>query len=127
MKALIISLFILLLIIALWFWILNYMDQSIHHLIEIIDDNLKPAVINSNWEKAENQFLILKQKWNRYQRLYNLFIDQAAVSEINYSNARIGVYLDQKATVLALSELSYVKEHLSALHEDELIRIENIL
>ncbi len=127
MKALIISLCILLFIIALWFWSLSYMDQSINEMIDIIDNDLQLAITNDNWKEAENQFFIMKKIWNQHQSMYNLFIDQASLTEINYSNAKLGVFLNYKNPVLALSELSYIKEHLLSLHKDELISIENIL
>lgn len=127
MKALIISLCIFLLIIILWFFILNHMDQSLHELIDMIENKIEPAILHGNWNEASKEFLILKERWNEHQGLYNLFIDEASIMEINYANARISVFIARKASILALSELSFVKEHLSALHENELISIENIL
>jgi hypothetical protein len=103
------------------------MDQSINEMIDIIDNDLQLAITNDNWKEAENQFFIMKKIWNQHQSMYNLFIDQASLTEINYSNAKLGVFLNYKNPVLALSELSYIKEHLLSLHKDELISIENIL
>ena len=127
MKALIISLCIFLFIIILWFFVLNHMDQSLHELIDMIENKIEPAISQENWGEAKEEFLILKERWHEHQGLYNLFIDEASVMEINYANARINVYITKKASVLALSELSFVREHLSALHENELISIENVL
>ncbi len=126
MKALIVSIIIFLLIIFLWFFLLNHMDQSLHELIAIIENNLEPAILQNNWEEAEEEFLLIKEIWHQHTSLYSFFIDEASLIEVSYSNARIHSYIKGKSSVLALSELSFVKEHLQALHQSELISIENI-
>lgn len=102
------------------------MHTSLHSNIKIIEEKIEKKIIEEDWEKASLNFEDFIKIWNEKQGLYNLFIDQSSVMEVNYSNARAKIYIENKAKALALSELSFIKEHLRSLHEDEQINLENI-
>jgi len=126
MKTFIISLLIFLSVIIFWLFISDYMHSSLHANIELIEEEIEKEIIKGNWGKAMFNFEVFIEKWKKQQTLYNLFIDQSAVMEINYSNARTKIYIENKDVTLALGELSFIKEHLRSLHENEQINLENI-
>lgn len=114
------------LIIAIWFYIQNHLDQSLHDLISIIEENIADDIAEKDWNQASISFSNFKDRWHQHQELYNLFINQDAVMEVNYAIVKTEAYIQNEDVVLSLGELAFIKEHLNFLHQNELVTLENI-
>ncbi|MDF2657185.1 MAG: hypothetical protein K0R19_3659 [Bacillota bacterium] len=126
MKALIVSLAIMVIVIAGWWVFVDYADSNLHELTGMIEDDILKSVYSEDWEKAGMQIEDLTDKWHKQKKIYTFFFNTSAVMETDYSIAKAKQYIKVNNLPLASGELGCIKEQLGFLHLNELITLDNI-
>jgi hypothetical protein len=126
MKALIISIVSIAVLIIGWCIFVNYSDQSIHGMMNSIEDDIIINVYAENWDKAEDQFNHMSSEWHKKKKVYSFFFNTSVINEADYSIARAKSYIHAKDLSQSAGELNCIKEQLGFLHLNELITLENI-
>lgn len=125
MRTLIISLIIFILLIALWFFIMDYMDESIDELLSL-QEEIHEFVVLEDWQSALKRLDYFNDRWNTHQAFYHLFLNQENIMQVNYAISKTKIYMIYEESALSLGQLSFIEDQLNFIHEDELISIENI-
>ncbi|MGI6731771.1 MAG: DUF4363 family protein [Anaerovoracaceae bacterium] len=126
MRALIISTIILLCLIFIWFTFVDYADENLHALIDIIEKNVAVSIQDDDWESAAQIFQQVSEQWHENKKVYSFFFNTSDVMDTDFSIAKAEAYIAMQDVALSMGELSHIKEQLGFLHSNELITLENI-
>ncbi|HVI42376.1 MAG TPA: DUF4363 family protein [Anaerovoracaceae bacterium] len=126
MRALIISIVTVAVMISGWSIFVNYSDKNIHQLMNSIEDDILISVYAEDWDKAEDQYNDLSEKWHKQKKIYTFFFNTKDINDTDYSIARAKNYIYAKDVPLASGELNCIQEQLKFLHLNELITIDNV-
>jgi len=74
-------------------------------------DRLELNIINQNWEKAVVNNEKLNQAWNKIVPRIQFSVEKDEINAINVNLARLQAALTSRDPVLALTELSEMREH----------------
>lgn len=127
MRALIISIALIIALAANWGIFVNYSDRTIHDLMNSIEDDILDNIQAEDWEQAADQFNKLSTKWHKHKKVYSFFFNAKDINDTDYSIARAKNYIDSKDIALATGELNCIREQLRFLHANELITLDNII
>ena len=126
MRALIISTIILLCLIFIWFTFVDYADENLHALIDIIEKNVAVSIQDDDWESAAQIFQQVSEQWHENKKVYSFFFNTSDVMDTDFSIAKAEAYIAMQDVALSMGELSHIKEQLGFLHSNELITLEYI-
>lgn len=126
MKALLISILGMAIIISGWCIFVQYSDESIHKLMNSIEDEILINVRAEDWDKAADQFDRLSKRWHEQKKVYSFFFNATDINNTDYSIARAKHYIYGQNVSLASGELDCIKEQLGFMHSNELITLDNI-
>jgi hypothetical protein len=126
LRALIISTIILLCLIFIWFTFVDYADENLHALIDIIEKNVAVSIQDDDWESAAQIFQQVSEQWHENKKVYSFFFNTSDVMDTDFSIAKAEAYIAMQDVALSMGELSHIKEQLGFLHSNELITLENI-
>lgn len=126
MRTLLISILGMAVVIAGWSIFVNYSDDTIHKLINSIEEDILISVYAEDWEKAASQFDLLSKNWHDQKKIYSFFFNATDINNTDFSIARTKNYIHAKDLPLASGELNCIKEQLSFLHSNELITLDNV-
>lgn len=126
MRALLISILGMIIIVTGWSIFVQYSDESIHKLVNSIEEEILINVQAEDWDKAADQFDRLSKGWHDQKKIYSFFFNTTDINQTDYSIARAKHYIYSKDLSLASGELNCIKEQLRFMHNNELITLDNI-
>jgi hypothetical protein len=125
-RALLISILGMVIIITGWCIFVQYSDESIHKLMNSIEEEILINVRDKDWDKAADQFDLLSKRWHDQKKVYSFFFNSTDINNTDYSIARAKHYIYTQNASLASGELNCIKEQLGFMHSNELITLDNI-
>ncbi|WP_027399917.1 DUF4363 family protein [Anaerovorax odorimutans] len=126
MKSLSISTLCLVILIVGWFIFADFADDTLHNLMNYIEDDIITYASNENWEEASKNMEDLNKRWHRYKRIYAFFLSTDDINETDYSIARAIYFIKSEDVSNSTGELNCIKEQLRFLHFNETLTLENI-
>lgn len=127
MRSLTISITALLLIICLWFGFMTYTENLLSEFNVTITEVIIPSIQVQHWDAASDDFKNLTDNWHASKQIFDLFLDNDAMVETDFTIAKAEAYIAAQDTSSALGELFCIKEQFRYLFENERITIENLL
>ena len=127
MKHLSYSVVILLIFISVWGIYIYYSDIAISQLKNELYEDVLTAVRAEDWTEAKEEFVEFKNDWKKYRRIAHLFFNTEKINEIDLSIATCEFAIDSAHAEETSSDLGYLIELLSFLHESEQLSAENLL
>lgn len=127
MRALLTATFILILIVSTWGVFIHHVDDNIHLLIDIIEEDIEVNLEQPNWPGAYAGIKKLSEEWHDQKKVYAFFFSTLDMNEADYALAKAKSYISTENLSLAAGELANLKEQLKFLHSNELITLENLL
>lgn len=125
MRTLIIALAAFIIVIGIWFIVMDYMNDSINELISI-DHQIYEHIVNEDWESALKTLEHFKKRWAVHESVYHLFLDQDCVMEVNYALSEAKIFILYQEIPSSLGRLAFIQEQLDFLLKNELVSLENI-
>lgn len=125
MRTLIISLVAFLVVVTIWFFAMDYLNDSIKELIAI-DNQINAYIVEENWETAEEAFEEFIEIWDKHESIYHIFLHQGCIMEVNHAISEAKIYIEYKEIAASLGHLSFIKVQLLFLYENELVTLQNI-
>lgn len=126
MRSLIVSFISIAVVVSGWCIFVNFSDRNIHHLINMIEDDIMVSVNAEDWEKASEHIDELSGKWHEQKKIYTFFFDTTDIMDTEYSISKAEHYIKAKDISLASGELNLVRVQLEFLHKNELITLDNV-
>lgn len=126
MKSLIISIVCLGILVGGWFVFANFADDTLHSLMNYIEEDIMAETIDEDWSAAQKSMDNLSHRWHRYKKIYVFFLNTDDINQTDYSIARADYYIKAKDLSNSTGELACIKEQLRFLHLNETITLENI-
>ena len=127
MKNLLISILCLLILIVPWLIYDRYAGTVITYSAELLEKEVIPAIVDNEWEKAEKKYNIIVDKWKRFEKISEYFLDTAAINEADQMIHKTKYHIMMRAPGDASADSSELKHMLTYLHENEMISPGNIL
>ncbi|MCG8484427.1 MAG: DUF4363 family protein [Clostridia bacterium] len=125
MRTLIIALVAFMIVVAIWFVVMDYMNDSINELISI-DNQVNEYVVKEDWDAALDTLDYFTERWNTHQSIYHLFLDQDNIMEVTYAISEAKIFIQYQDAPSSLGRLAFIKDQLHFLHRNELVSLENI-
>ncbi len=97
-------------------------SQKITYYIEDIEKNTK----DKDWEKAEKTLSALESYWSKTKSRWSMLIDHHEIDNIDTSLAKMSAFIEQREQMLALAELSTLKQMVRHIPKKEAPGLENI-
>ncbi|WP_202708979.1 DUF4363 family protein [Sporosalibacterium faouarense] len=126
MRALIISIILILLIGIGWLLVLDSVTESTDFFIDSLE-KLSEDINNNNWESANNQFQKIEKKWNEIRDNWSVLLDHHEIDNIDLSMSKANQYVKSKSDVLSLGEIETLKKLFGIVKENESLTLTNIL
>ncbi|MTI47361.1 MAG: DUF4363 family protein [Firmicutes bacterium] len=126
MRALIISIILILLIGIGWLFVLDSVTESTDFFIDSLE-KLSEDINNNNWESANNQFQKIEKKWNEIRDNWSVLLDHHEIDNIDLSMSKANQYVKSKSDVLSLGEIETLKKLFGIVKENESLTLTNIL
>lgn len=126
MKTLIVVFLCLLLVISLWLFQINYMENSINDLLSVLA-NLEKDILNTDWDSAQKDMDNFSDLWDGYKKVYGLFINETLLLCIDSFLAQAEAYVACEETPNLLAILHSTKHELKAMYKRELITLRNVI
>ena len=127
MRALISATLIIIIIISIWSVFVQHVDDNLHLLIDIIEEDIEANLAQPNWPEASAGMEKLSKEWHHQKKVYAFFFSTLDMNETDYAIARAKAYVSTENLSLTSGELAQLKEQLKFLHANELITLENLL
>jgi len=125
MKYYILLIVIFAFVLGLGFFVIAALSQSAADITENFE-KISTAINNEDWQKANAEFLLVKEKWDRHKKWWAMIIDHHEIDNIDTSFSRTNEYLNHRNPALAGGELSVLKQFIKHIPETEKISWENI-
>lgn len=125
MRALFISLTIVLLIGIGSYFVYNSVENSTEYFIDNLSE-LSVQINKKDWETARSQYLKIEERWNEVKDKWEILIDQQDILNINMTMSKMDQYIKSKDITLSLAELEALKRLFDFVRENESLSLSNI-
>lgn len=112
-------------ILGLGFFIINSLTHNTDKISENID-KASQAINDENWNQANKELDLVKEKWNQHKKWWAIIVDHQEIDNIDVSLARTCEYLNHQDPTLTAGELAALKQYLKHIPEIEKISWKNI-
>lgn len=127
MRSLVISVVALLLVIIPWAIFMNTAAVELQDMIDTVKTRGMAGADLEDWGEAEEALDLVFEKWYRGRTGFSVFLNAAAIDDIECSLARAEAYVRAKEKSSALGEMAYLHHQLLFLLENEMTTLENVL
>lgn len=91
-----------------------------------IEENVIPAIIKHDWDRALSDFKILSEEWQNQKKISVYFLSTDDINEIDSIISKTFYYIKMKDDSNASGEAAYLKECLELLHKNETPNLKNV-
>lgn len=126
MKALLISLAIVLLVVIGSYFVYNSVENSTEYFINNLNE-LSVHINNKDWEKARGQYSKIEERWNEVKGKWEILIDQQDILNINMTMSKMNQFMKSKDVTLSLAELEALKKLFDFVRDNESLSLSNLL
>ncbi|MEE0741985.1 MAG: DUF4363 family protein [Emergencia sp.] len=127
MRSLWISILSIAILIGSWSIFYHYSDNKLEDLIDQCSESVMPAILDADWEKAEEEFRSQYDAWHKYRKYALYFSDTLAINDTDATIAKTLMYIRAKDDSNSSGELLAFIEQLKYLRQTEKVLPENIL
>ena len=126
MRDLIISIACMLTILTPCYIYYEYSADRSDRYVYKIEENIIPAIVEHEWDKALSDFNDLAKQWQRQKKISVYFLSTEDINEIDSIMSKTFYYIKMEDDSNATGEASYLKEQLELLHRNEIPDLKNV-
>lgn len=116
---------ILIFIIVSGILVIKYLESSSKEITGHIE-NIESSTKNDDWNDVTQNLQMVQKKWSKTKSKWSMLLDHAEIDNIETSLTRMSAYIDAREKVLALAELSTLKQFVEHIPKKEVFGLENI-
>lgn len=123
-------LIMILLIAALITGTATYMNIKVNDTSEFIYahiDRLNEYILVNKWDKAWDEFAVIKKSWEKEKKIWLLTTDSDKLDEISSSLVKLKLYIELNEYAYALGELVFLRQLLDNVVNGMKFNIINVL
>lgn len=101
---------------------LNSQSKLIENDIAAVESSIKAE----NWQEAYEQLEEMKERWNRIQSTWAIFINHEEIDNIDYTMSRFAEFVKVRQLEFALVEASSLRQYIKHIPENETLSLGNL-
>lgn len=126
MRLYLISIFLLILMIALGIVNIYALDASTKEIASNFDD-IYNSINNNDWHSAEKEITRSKELWDKHKKWWTVILDHYEIHTIDMSFTKIQEYIKSHDVSLSSVELQVLQYTLEHIPKKEMVNLKNIL
>ncbi len=125
MKSLILPFIMFLTVLIVWGIFLLYTQSSAARLMDSME-NVYICAKSGDWEQSEDYNGDFLRQWDKYEKIYSLYIESTYLNDIRLSAERCLGYIESENRSLAMGESASILSHIELLEKNDTIEIGNL-
>lgn len=125
MKSLVTSTIIIIVLLAIWGFMYNFILESQEEFNSLVN-TMENEVIQENWKATKPIYDSINTKWEKKQKVFLLITAHEEIEKINLTLDKIKKYILIEDKALTLNETSSLKFFLNHIEEKESLSLKNI-
>jgi hypothetical protein len=125
MKGLITTLVMVLILLLMWGFFLYYTDSTSDVLVSSMTEIYDYSSIEE-WELALDACDKFLDDWDRYSKIYGLYMESVCVHDIELSTKRCRGYIKAENKPLSVGESASILAHFKLMRENDRLHMINI-
>lgn len=126
MRALIYISTAMILIVALWFFSYEYIENNSLSFINTLN-KINETIENDNWKSAQDKITKLNKDWDNIKHKWGMILDHTEIDDIDLIIAKINKSIELKNKHVVLEEIEVLKYLFIMINEKENLTLTNIL
>lgn len=123
-KEIVITVIILIAIIALNFFVSNFIDKRFEHVIAEIED-IKPLIKDEKYDEAKEKLDELYEYWHKNENVLSFFVEHDELEKVVTELTSLDAYLELEddSAYESLEKMAFIIKH---IEEKDDIKLKNI-